>query len=1409
MYLIFDTETTGLPKDYQAPLTDFENWPRLVQIAWQLHDKTGKLLSAQNLIVRPDGFTIPFNAEKVHGISTERALAEGWPLSDVLQRFNDDLARTQRLIAHNIEFDMAIVGCEFLRQQTKTPFHDIEQFCTKTETTDFVALPGGKGGKYKWPTLTELHQKLFNEPVQDAHDAAYDVAATARCFFGLLTQRVVPPKDQTPPEGITYEAPKLKAANFAKATKKEKFNFEKAKQRTVENSLPFQHLHVHTQFSVLQSTIQIADLIATTKAQGMTSVTMTDLGNLFGAFQFVRAALKADLKPIVGCEFYLTADRHKQKFTKHDPERLHQQVLIAKHKAGYRNLCQLSSLAYTEGMYAGNARIDKALLMTYKEGLIALTGGLEGEIPSLILNVGEKAAEEAFLWWKAQFGQDFYAELQRHGLPEEDRVNETLLKFCRKHQVKYVATNNVYYAQRKDADAHDILLCVKQGEKQSTPKDFFLRGRSRSKRFGFPNDEFYLKSGQEMNAIFYDLPEAIATTNEITDKIEAYKLQRDVLLPKFDIPEGFEGENEYLRHLTYEGAKKRYPEITPEIQERIDFELATIKNTGYPGYFLIVQDFTSQARKMGVSVGPGRGSAAGSVVAYCTGITNVDPIKYDLLFERFLNPDRISLPDIDIDFDDRGRDQIIQWVVQKYGYNQVAQIITYGTMAAKSSIRDTARVLDLPLSDSDRLAKLVPDTLKLNKLFGMDKKDLAQKLKSDQVPQAQRLLEIAEGTDLEAETINKARVLEGSLRNTGIHACGVIITPSDIRQHVPVATAKDADLLVTQFDNSVVEDAGMLKMDFLGLKTLTIIKDAITMIRENHGAEINEDDIPLDDPKTYEFYQKGLTNGTFQFESPGMQKHLRALKPDKFEDLIAMNALYRPGPLEYIPNFIARKHGREAITYDIDDMSEYLSNTYGITVYQEQVMLLSQKLAGFTKGEADALRKGMGKKKKEIIDQLKPKFMEGCQKNGYDLKKVEKVWTDWEAFAAYAFNKSHSTCYSVIAFHTMYLKAHYTAEYMASVLTHNMNDLSKITFFIEECKALNVPVLGPDINESMTTFRANKKKEIRFGLGAIKGAGEAAVQAIIDERQQNGYFADVFDFVERINLRTVNKKTFESLILSGAFDNCGTVHRAQYFHKPQGSDLHNFELVLKYGAKRQQEKDSAQVSIFGGGSGLDEPRPKLESCPPWPEVVKLNKEKEVVGFFISGHPLDQYRLLISQQTNADLSNWQERKNKTLTIAGIITDAQHRMSKKGTKFAIVTIEDYKGSEELAFFGQDYLKNNHLLQTGEFVLVTGKVEERYNSPGQWQIRPNEVQLLADLKTKDVSRLKLSLSAEQISEEIISLLEELIQTYIGDCRLEVSIQDAQQRRLPPLVSSYKIRPTPQLLQRLDALQLNYEMA
>jgi DNA polymerase-3 subunit alpha len=929
----------------------------------------------------------------------------------------------------------------------------------------------------------------------------------------------------------------------------------------------FAHLHNHTQFSVLQSTINIPDLIKATAAMKMPAVAMTDHANMMGAFHFVTQVLNHNkaaeaknaaaiergeaptetvIKPIVGCEFFV-CENHTDKKRKDDG---YQMVFLAKNKSGYHNLAKMSSIAYTKGFYYV-PRIDKDVVEQYKDDIIVLSGSLYGEVSSKLLNIGERQAEEALLWWKDKFGADFYIEIMRHNQDDENIVNASLIALARKHEVKLVATNNTYYVNKKDANAHDILLCVKDGEKQATQI-----GRGRGYRYGLPNQEYYYKSADEMKALFADLPEAIVNVQEIIDKTESYKLAREVLLPKFDIPEEFivaaddedggkRGENKYLRYLTYEGAKKRYGELSPEIIERLDFELQTIEKTGYPGYFLIVQDFIAMARQLDVSVGPGRGSAAGSVVAYCLWITNIDPIKYDLLFERFLNPDRVSMPDIDIDFDDEGRGRVMDYVISKYGSNQVAQIITYGTMAAKSSIRDTARVLDLPLFEADKIAKLIPN-MKLAKIFNLEEKVLKEALRADEYEKVLELKALAGVKNLSAETILQAQVLEGSLRNTGIHACGVIITPSDITNFVPVATAKDSDLYVTQFDNSVVESAGLLKMDFLGLKTLTLIKDTVKLVKLGHHIDLDPDNFPIDDVKTYELFQRGETIGIFQYESNGMQKYMKELKPTVFGDLIAMNALYRPGPLEYIPSFVRRKNGEEEIKYDLDACEEYLKETYGITVYQEQVMLLSQKLAGFTKGEADVLRKAMGKKQKDVLDKMKPKFVAQAAEKGHDPVILEKIWKDWEAFASYAFNKSHSTCYAWIAYQTAYLKAHYPAEYMAAVLSNNMSDIKQVAFFMEECKQMGVQVLGPDVNESDIKFSVNTQGEVRFGLSGIKGVGEKAVESIIEDRVTNGMYKDIYDFARRSNTRTVNKKAYESFVYSGAFDGFGH-HRAQYF----------------------------------------------------------------------------------------------------------------------------------------------------------------------------------------------------------------------------------------------------------------------
>src|SRR5574343_465495 len=1149
MYIIFDTETTGLPRDWNAPITDTSNWPRVIQIAWQLHDDMGRLIEHKDFLVRPDGFDIPYDAERIHGISTELATKFGESLDDVLHLFNEALGKAKFVVGQNVGFDINVLGCEFVRQNVQSPMASMPVLDTCTEiTAELCKLPGGRGGRYKLPTLTELHQFLFNVTFGEAHNATADVEATTRCFFELIRLEHFPLTLLQQEEKYIEDFKAFNPAPIGTIGLKHlnlKEESEKLKQKpSVQTSVPtedlsevrarlkkapFAHLHNHTQFSILQSTINVSGLVNKAVELGHDAVALTDTGNMMAAFHFEKAVAnynksikaerekalengeeftKKELLPIIGCEFNVC----KNLEDKTVKDNGYQVVLLAKNKKGYQNLIKLASLAYTKGMYYV-PRVDKMVIEQYKEDLICLTGNLYGEVPNMILNVGENQAEEALLWWKGVFGDDLYIEIMRHGQENEDRVNATLVKFSEKHGVKLVATNNTYYIEKTDSEAHDVLLCVKDNELVSTPK-----GRGRGFRYGLDNEEYYFKSSDEMKELFLDLPEAIENIGEIINKCEAYGLARDVLLPAFDIPEEYQdpldledggkrGENNYLRHLTYVGAAKRYEEITDEIRDRLDFELATIEKTGYPGYFLIVQDFCQAARDMGVSVGPGRGSAAGSAVAYCIGITNVDPIKYDLLFERFLNPDRVSMPDIDIDFDDEGRGRVIEWVIEKYGANQVAQIITYGTMAAKSSIRDTARVLDLPLPDADRIAKLIPD-ISLGKLFKMSDPELADKLKNNQedIARAKELKNIALGNDLAARVVNQARALEGSVRNTGIHACGVMITPDDITNFVPVATAKDSDMYCTQYDNSVAESAGLLKMDFLGLKTLTLIKYAVKNVKETKGIDLDPDNFPIDDEKTYELFQRGETVGIFQYESPGMQKYMRELKPTVFADLIAMNALYRPGPLEYIPSFIKRKHGEETIVYDVDDCEEFLAETYGITVYQEQVMLLSQKLAGFTKGEADTLRKAMGKKDRTTLDKMKPAFLERGAEKGHSIEPLEKIWKDWEAFASYAFNKSHSTCYAWIAYQTAYLKANYPAEYMASVLSNNMNDIKQESFFMEECKRMGVPVLGPDVNESNYQFTVNKEGAIRFGLGAIKGLGSGPVEAIIQERTENGPF---------------------------------------------------------------------------------------------------------------------------------------------------------------------------------------------------------------------------------------------------------------------------------------------------------------
>ncbi len=1416
MFLIYDTETTGFPRGKNPSHTDLEAYDsaRMVQLAWQLHEFSGKLINRGNYLIKPDGFEIPYSAAKIHGITQERAMRDGVPVLDALEAFAADLARSTYNVGHNISFDLGIVGSEYHRAGLESNLWNIGVIDTKDVSTEYCAIPGGKGGKFKWPTLTELHVKLFGHAFDAAHDAAYDVDATARCFFGLITNRVHVPSEVVDVDAVVYEAPELEAANFEAETETVDATIGGAVDTEALAAVadaPFVHLHCHSQFSILQAFSTTDALIGAAVDMNMPAIALTDHGNMMGAYQFVENALKKDITPIMGCEFNVCKDRLDKSY-KDDG---YQTVVLAKNKKGYNNLCKLASSAYTEGFYYV-PRIDKNILLEYKEDLIVLSGGLWGEVPNAVLNQGENKAEEALLWWKEHFGEDFYVEINRHGLEEEDVVNAALLRMCRAHGVKYVAANNTYYTTKSEAEAHDVLLCVRDAESVNKPKRYFGK-RGREFRYGFPNDSFYIKSPDEMKALFADLPEAILTVGEVLDKIETYRLAHDVLLPAFDIPEQFQhaedaedggkrGENAYLKHITYEGAKERYGEIAPDIAERLDFELDTIANTGYPGYFLIVHDFCNEARNMGVSVGPGRGSAAGSAVAYCLGITNIDPIKYDLLFERFLNPERVSLPDIDIDFDDEGRDRVIKYVIDKYGENQVAQIITYGTMAAKSSIRDTGRVLELPLPDTDRIAKLLPD-IKLRKLFGLDEEDLKAKLSHEDLEKAHQLKELAQQTGLEADTVNKARMIEGALRNTGIHACGVIITPEDITNLVPVAVAKDSSMWCTQFDNSVVENAGLLKMDFLGLKTLTLIKDAVRYVKAGHDVDLDPEHFPLDDEKTYELFQRGETVGIFQYESPGMQKHLKALKPTVFADLIAMNALYRPGPMEYIPSFVKRKHGIEEIEYDLDDCKEYLEETYGITVYQEQVMLLSQKLANFSKGQADMLRKGMGKKKKDIIDALYPKFVDGCVENGHDKKTVDKIWKDWEAFASYAFNKSHSTCYAWVAYQTAYLKAHYPAEYMASVLSNNMGNIESVTFFMEECRRMGIRVLGPDVNESGVRFRVNKEGAIRFGLAAIKGVGRAAVESLIEERQANGSFSSIFDLVERVDLRALNKKNLENLAFGGAFDGFGNMHRAQYF-APSIKEQPFLDTAVKFGNAMKNSESSNQQSLFGGDMAVEIPTPPIPTCEPWTNLEQLAREKEVVGMYISGHPLDDFKLeLRSFCSKGGLSLLKDLptvNNRDLQFGGIVTEAVHRMTKNGRPFGMLTLEDYNHAERFFLFGEDYVRLKEYLNTGWFLYVTGRVGTRKFSkdPNELEFKISDISLLNEVREKKAKRLHLDVDLPMLTEELTTELEQALTSHKGAFSLRVHIKHKNNKLTMPS-QSLMVDMSNELLDILEKLQ------
>lgn len=1327
MYLIFDTETTGLPKNFNAPLSDSENWPRMVQIAWQLHDKDGILLENQDYIIKPDGYDIPFNATRIHGISTKMANEEGRELAEVLAEFQEVLKKAKVVAGHNIDFDYKIAGAEFHRKEIENVLEKIPSADTMQLGTDFCQLPGGKYGKYKSPKLEELYEKLYGAKFDEAHNAAADVNATAQIFFEMMRIGIIPASRlkiseselqnfiSTHPNPIKPFAIVIRR-QVASLKKKMKTDFGDTDEVELGDYFNF---HNHSIYSSLQASSHLNDLIEKALQSDFAAVGLVDLGNMMGAFKFVSEVEKtnenlkknhqkfltekqkaeeegtefnepeprtAELIPVIGCEFYISDRPEQKQFTKDDPDRRTNVVLLAKNFNGYKNLAKLSSLGYVNGFYFGVPRISKKIIAEYKDDLIALTSGTFGDVPNTILEFGEQKGEEQFRWWKDTFGEDFYVQIQNHNIDEEQHLNDVLLEFAEKYDVKILAQNETFYTEKSDANIQDILYCIKDGEKLSSPV-----GKGFGKRRGLPTKEFYIKNEDEIKQSFRQYPDAFDAYTEFLQKFSSYTLKRDVLLPEFNIPEEFlneedkkddgkRGENAYLRYLTYEGAKKKYSEITDEIRERLDFELEVIANTGYPGYFLIVQDFCNEARNMQVWVGPGRGSAAGSAVAYCIGITNVDPIKYDLLFERFLNPERISMPDIDIDFDDEGRDKIIKWVVEKYGKSNVAQIITYSVLGGKSAIKDAGRVLDVSIPETNNIAKLVPSTPGMNIDKAINKID---KLRPEDKVLAEEIKTILENpNDGRYGVLSAAQKMEGCIRNTGIHACGVIITPEDISNLVPITiAAKDTDILVSQFDNSVAESAGLLKMDFLGLRTLTIIKHAIKLIKERHGIDINLDEIPLDDAKTYQLFKEGRTVGIFQYESPGMQKYMRELKPTVFADLIAMNALYRPGPIKYIPNFINRKHGSEEIIYDLPETEEYLKETYGITVYQEQVMLLSQKLADFTKGEADTLRKAMGKKDRPTLDKMYPKFIEGGKKNNLDEEKLNKIWKDWEAFAEYAFNKSHSTCYALIAYQTAYLKANYPAEYMASVMTNNINNTKQITMFMEDCKSMGIDVLGPAVNESQYEFAVNEKGQIRFGLGAIKGIGEGPSEAIVMTGRQEK-FKDIFDFFERVPSSQINKRVVESLVVAGAFDEVDSYHRAQYFDE-DNSGKTNIERLLRYGQSFQDSKNEIENSLFADFSDeVSIERPKINPAPEWQNMHKLNREKEIIGFYLSAHPLDEYKYQYEFMSGI-LSRKRilEEKKEDAELEKVILPDVLDIADADEDLADISIENFDGDEEI--------------------------------------------------------------------------------------------------------------------------------
>ena len=1456
MFLIFDTETTGLPKNYNAPLTNFDNWPRMVQIAWQLHDELGNFVEAQNHIVRPDGYIIPINVQVVHGISTEYALEHGEPLHDVLDMFLEAAKKAKYLVGHNINFDLSIVGCEYLRDRGENPLPNWKVVDTCTEkTANYCQFPGGGHGKFKFPKLIDFHKLLFGEDFSSAHNACADVEATARVFLecvrlGVLDNQDIPEGEEFFKKFREANPDVMKAAGIEikpnYEVKEEPKKEEKPAETPAEpDKIQFTHLHVHSHFSILDGMSKIPDLVDKCLKNGMHAMALTDHGNMFGIKELADYADKvnkdgADFKPIFGTEAYCAPVNIAKRDGRVD--RGWHLILLAKNKTGYKNLCKLASIAYTDGFYY-NPRIDHSLIEQYHEGIIACSACLGGEVPQKIMNGDIKGAEETIMWFKSLFGDDYYLELQRHKTdkPGGDQevyarqveVNKVILELAKKTNTKIICTNDVHFVEEEHGEAHDRLICLSTGKDLDDPT-----------RMHYTKQE-WLKTPEEMYKIFSDIPEALANTMEIADKVETYSINSDPIMPEFDIPKefgtveeykkkfteedlfneftrnekgevvmsqeaaekkikkmgGYEKlyriklEADYLAKLAWEGAKMRYGEnLTDEQKERINFELHTMKSMGFPGYFLIVADYIRGAREeLGVSVGPGRGSAAGSVVAYCLKITDVDPLKYDLLFERFLNPDRISLPDIDVDFDDDGRGKVLDWITQKYGKEKVAHIITYGTMAAKSAIQDVSRVQKIPLPEVATIKSYIPDRSFPDNIKDEKGKSPKVNLKNcyKYVPELKNMLN---GDDENVSSmLTYASELEDTNRQIGIHACGVIIGADDLTKFAPVCTIKDKDtgedVLVTQYDGHVVENVGLIKMDFLGLKTLTQIKDALANIKKTHGIDLDIDHIPIDDKETFALFSSGNTIGTFQFESAGMQKYLRELQPTVFEDLIAMNALYRPGPMDYIPTFIARKQGREPIEYDFPEMEKYLKDTYGVTVYQEQVMLLSRQLANFTRGESDTLRKAMGKKQIAKMMELKDKFMKQGQELGHDAKTLEKIWNDWEKFASYAFNKSHATCYSWVAYQTAYLKAHYPAEFMAAVLNSSIRDAEEVVFMLDECKRMKINVLPPNVNKSEYKFTVDETGSIYYGFGGIKGIGEVA-DVIKEEREKNGRYTSFADFMARVGAKNLNRKVLEQLARAGAFSDFTELHRAAYFYIAPGEKMNFIEKSIKQVNASNERKNNAQIDLFGeleAAGGDDLFKLDIPECEHWSNIKMLEEEKDAIGFFLSSHPLDAYEYTIKYFVDTKLENLKDvinnKKGVTIHIAGIVSSATTMTSKAGKPFGKYVIEDQTGSYDFALFGETYMKFQHLFIQGTPLFITGIVQEPYYNrdlPDDKK-RPNElkvleVKLLEDVFDKSKREAKFYLEINKLTSENVKNIIDIIKDNPGNQPFSMLLVDKE---------------------------------